>query len=82
MINHIKKHAPNVPVKIQLPTSGDTSKDSAILKEIAKDRAITITTSITYHIQDGNDSLGIWILSCATIEFLPNPEYLIFQVLK
>ncbi|MDH3276772.1 MAG: hypothetical protein OEL77_05505 [Nitrosopumilus sp.] len=82
MINHTKKHAPNVPVKIQFPTSGATSKDSATLKDIAKERTITITTSITYHIQDGKDSLGIWILSCATIEILLNNEYLIFQVLK
>lgn len=82
IINHTKKHAPNVPVNIQLPTSGDTSKDSATLNEIANERTITITTSITYQIQFGKDSFGIWILSCATIGFVSNNEYLIFQVLK
>ena len=63
MINHTRKHAPKVPVKIQLPTSGETSKDSATLKETAKEITITSEASITYHIQCGNDSLGIWILS-------------------
>ncbi len=63
MIYHTKKHAPNVPVKIQLPTSGVTSKDSATLKENTNERTITSAASITYHIQCGNDSFGIWILS-------------------
>jgi len=63
MINQIKKHPPNVPVKIQFPTSGLTSKDSATLKETTKETTITSTTSITYQIQDGKDSFGIWILS-------------------
>ena len=63
MIYHTKKHAPNVPVRIQFPTSGATSNDSATLKESTKERTITSATSITYHIQDGKDSLGIWILS-------------------
>lgn len=60
---HTRKHAPNVPAIIQLPTSGDTSKDSATLKDNANERTITIVTSKTYHIHDGNDSFGIWILS-------------------
>ena len=63
MIYHTKKQAPNVPVKIQFPTSGATSKDSATLNERAKERTITSATSITYQIQDGKDSFGIWILS-------------------
>jgi hypothetical protein len=67
MIYHTRKHAPNVPVRIQLPTSGDTSKDSATLKEIANDRTITSDASMTYQIQCGNDSFGIWILSWATM---------------
>ena len=40
-----------------------SSKDSATLNEIAKEITITILTSMTYHIHDGNDSVGIWILS-------------------
>ena len=48
---------------IQFPTSGTTSNDSATLKETAKDITITITASIAYQIQCGNDSFGIWILS-------------------
>lgn len=63
MIYQTRKHAPKVPVKIQFPTSGDTSKDSATLNEIANDITITSDASIAYHIQCGNDSLGIWILS-------------------
>ena len=63
IIYHTRKHAPNVPVKIQLPTSGATTKDSATLKEIANEITITSEASITYHIQCGNDSFGIWILS-------------------
>jgi hypothetical protein len=82
MIYHIKKHTPNVPVRIQFPTSGVTSNNSATLKESAKERTITSAASITYQIQDGKDSFGIWILSWTTIEIVLNNEYLIFQVLK
>jgi len=63
MIYHTRKHAAKVPVKIQLPTSGDTSNNSATLKDTAKEITITNEASITYHIQCGNDSFGIWILS-------------------
>ncbi len=82
MIYHTRKHAPNVPVKIQLPTSGVTSKDCATLKEITNEITITNEASITYHIQCGNDSFGMWILSWATIELVETIEYLIFQVLN
>ena len=82
MIYHTRKHAPNVPVNIQFPTSGTTSNDSATLKETAKDITITITASIAYQIQFGNDSFGIWILSCATMEAIKNDDYLIFEILK
>ena len=34
-----------------------------IIKEITKETTITRATSITYHIQFGKDSFGIWILS-------------------
>lgn len=63
IIYHTAKHAPKDPVKIQLPTSGVTSKDPAILKEITKEITITSTASMVYQTQFGNDSLGIWILS-------------------
>jgi hypothetical protein len=83
IIYQIRKQAPKVPVKIQLPTVGVTSvNDSATLKEIANDTTITIVASIAYQIQCGKDSFGIWILSCATIEAHGNTEYLIFQILK
>ena len=59
MINQTRKHAPNVPVKIQFPISGVTSNDSATLNEIANERTITITASIAYHIQLGKDSFGM-----------------------
>ena len=68
MTYQTKKQAPKVPVKIQFPTSGVTSNDSATLKEIAKEITITITASMAYHIQLGKDSFGMWMLSWATIE--------------
>ena len=48
MTYQIRKHAPNVPVNIQFPISGVTSKDSATLKETANEITITITASIAY----------------------------------
>jgi len=63
MIYHTKKQAPKVPVRIQLPTSGETSNESATLNEIVKETTITITASIAYHIQFGNDSFGMCMLS-------------------
>jgi len=63
MIYHTKKQAPKVPVRIQLPICGETSNESATVNEITNEITITNTASIAYHIQLGNDSLGMCMLS-------------------